>query len=418
MFILASIALGLCVILSGQCIFVGAFVWMMYRHRRPVASQTRQPKAAVVLALRGPDPFLDDCIRRLLAQDYQDYTIFLVVDNDRDPVLGDIERLLEKTSADKVVVSILKEPHTTCSLKCSAMIQAVRGLDESYEVVAFLDGDALPHPRWLLELVAPLEDTRVGVTYGNRWYVPAGRGWGSWIRYCWNVGAVIQVWFNDIVWAGSMAMRIATIKQVGLLDAWSTVFSDDSAVHRQMREHQFKIRFVPSVIMVNREAIALDRFIRWVQRQLIAAKSCGSGWRLVGLHAMNLAGAQLFALAVMVTGLFTADRWAATAGGIGLACYWGSSLLSILASEWAIRRITGGNGEAIRWDGVWESLKVIPGMLLTQIVYPCALATALLRSRVVWRGIEYDIRGVGDVQMLNYHPYVGTNGGSLSESVM
>ena len=179
MSIAASIALGLCLVLTCQCAFVAAFLWMMKRHRRPTAD-VALPKAGVVLALRGPDPFLDDCLRRLLAQDYHDYTVHLIVDSTKDPVLEDIHRLIKETAATNVVVSILRDPFGTCSLKCSALIQAVQELDASHEVVAFLDGDALPHPTWLRELVAPLADSTVGVTYGNRWYVPTTKIGAQW----------------------------------------------------------------------------------------------------------------------------------------------------------------------------------------------------------------------------------------------
>ncbi|NND99699.1 MAG: glycosyltransferase family 2 protein [Pirellulaceae bacterium] len=417
MFVLACIALGLCIVLTSQCVVVAAFLWKMHRNVRPLPSETRQAKAAVILALRGPDPFLDVCLRSLLAQQYDNYTIFLVVDSDRDPVLRDIERALGDAQADDVVVSILQDPLHTCSLKCSALIQAVRNLDASYEVVAFLDGDAIPHSTWLLELVAPLQDPNVGVTYGNRWYVPTTLGWGDWVRYCWNVGAVIQVWLNDIIWAGSMALRVDTIDRIGLLDAWSKALSVDATVHRQLRQHDYQIRFIPSVIMVNREAISLPRFLAWVQRQMIASKSCGSSWRLVGFHAINLAATQLLALTVVLVGILTADSVAVVLAGAGLGLYWGSSLLSILCTEWEMRRMIYVGGEVVRWPRR-ASLKLIPGMLLTQVVYPYALSGALFRNRIQWRGIEYDVRGVGDVVMRDYHPYIDSAQAHVSESIV
>ncbi len=419
MFITACIALGLCLTLAiGQCGVVSAFLISMLRHRKPSARATALPKAAVVLALRGPDPFLDTCLRRLLAQEYPNYTVFVIIDNASDPVCEAVQRILQETSADNVVVSILKKPFSTCSLKCSALIQAVAGLDETYEVVAFLDGDVSPHPTWLTDLVIPLVDEKTGITYGNRWYVPSDDSWGAWVRYCWNVGAVVQVWLNGIVWAGSMAMRAETIKNIDLLNAWSKALSVDATIHRQLRMHDYKARFVPSVMMVNRETISLPRFVNWMSRQLVAAKSTGRGWRLVGLHALNLTGTQLLTLGALIGGLVVNDSRATALAAIGLGAYWGSSLLSIVATEWVIRRTVIRNGEKVSWNGLNAILRLAPSVLLTQVAYPYALSGATFRRCVSWRGIEYDIRGLGDILMRKYQPYVDSQKSRATESVV
>ena len=418
MILAASVAFALCLLLSvGQCVVVGAFLWVCRRNQKPRRDDFQPLKAAVVLSLRGPDPFLGNCLRGLIRQQYDDFTIFLVVDHQDDPVIDDIKKVIDETDADNVVVSILRDHRSTCSLKCSAMIQGVTDLDDSYQVVAFVDGDALPHETWLMELVDPLHNDKVGVTYGNRWYAPPDRGVGSWVRYCWNVGAVVQVWLNDIVWAGSMALRLDTISKIDLLESWSKAISDDSMVHRQLRKHQYKIKFVPSVIMVNREAIGCGNFMNWMQRQLVASKSCGAGWLWVGLHGVNLAATQVFTIAILIGALYSADATSTWLGLSGLAIYWGSSLASILLTERQMRRTTRELGQPISWPPFAGTLMILPAMLIIQCAYPIVLASAFLKRRIVWRGIEYDILGVGNVVMRNYHPY-RENATAQTESVV
>jgi cellulose synthase/poly-beta-1,6-N-acetylglucosamine synthase-like glycosyltransferase len=43
------------------------------------------PKTAVILSLRGPDPFVRRCLDGLLTQDYPGYTVFIVIDHAEDP---------------------------------------------------------------------------------------------------------------------------------------------------------------------------------------------------------------------------------------------------------------------------------------------------------------------------------------------
>ena len=53
--------------------------------RAAPAADAACPKAVVVLCLRGRDPFLDQCVRALLDQDYPRYDVRIVVDGPDDP---------------------------------------------------------------------------------------------------------------------------------------------------------------------------------------------------------------------------------------------------------------------------------------------------------------------------------------------
>src|SRR5262249_11860805 len=156
---------------------------------------------------------------------------------------------------------------STCSLKCSALVQAVSELDQDHEVVAFIDADVIPHRTWLRELVAPLDQPGVGATTGNRWYAPGRRLWGSATRSAWSAAAIVQLYLFDIAWGGSMAIRTSTIRQARLIDRWAVSFNDDLLVGDVVREARLKLTFVPSLLMVNREEVALPNFRNWVTRQ-------------------------------------------------------------------------------------------------------------------------------------------------------
>jgi cellulose synthase/poly-beta-1,6-N-acetylglucosamine synthase-like glycosyltransferase len=149
------------------------------------------PKAAVILSLRGADPFLTDCVHALLHQNYPQYNLHIVVDSQQDPAWNIVNKTIQQVGATHVQISTLIARHNTCSLKGSALVQAIHALDDSYKVVAFIDADVIAHPNWLRELVAPLMDERIGATTGNRWYMPQIGQWGSLVRYLWNTVAVI-----------------------------------------------------------------------------------------------------------------------------------------------------------------------------------------------------------------------------------
>jgi len=421
--ILASYLVLLVVVLlvAGQTLAVAAFVRELLRAQRPASADcsdtaietgcaTGMPKAAVILSLRGPDPYLSRTLRALQQLDYPDYEIHLVVDSKSDPVWDNILDALDdmdalnRCGADRVCIRTLRNPASTCSLKCSSLVQAVRALNDSIEVVAFVDGDAVPHRLWLQDLVAPLNDSSIGVVTGNRWFVPKNVHWGTLVRYFWNVGAVVQVWLNGIVWAGSMAMRRDVIDKIELLEAWSKSLSVDATICRQLRKHRLRVRFAPNVMMANRENIGLSKFVGWVQRQLVAAKSCGPNWRVVALHALALTGSQLAALVICLAACLNGSHTACRVSLLAMAVYWVSATLSTVATEFSVRRVLSQNKDHVSWPRrAW--LAFAPALALTHLAYPYALLGAYAQKQVSWRGVDYVVRGVNDIELCRYEPY-------------
>lgn len=366
------------------------------------------PKAAIILAIRGLDPSLERNARALLTQLYPDYKLFVVVDHVEDPAWQVFEKIRNE-NPDRIQLSALRERFSTCSLKCSAMAQATSELDASYEVVAFADGDVLAHKTWLRELVEPLADPSVGASTGNRWYLPSDSGLGSITRYFWNAAGVIQIWLHEFVWPGSMAFRADALNKMGMAAALRKSLFDGPVVVRELRRAGYKVRFVPSVMIANREQISLGAFTSWVERQTLVASSLGTNWLVLGINAAHLAicvfAPPLTALIAFGFSESTMLRWALLA----TASYWLAMSLSVFALECAVRRILTLDQKDIRWFSGSKALSAVPGILLAHLVSLLAAFRATRRRTVNWRGIEYEIQGPDEVRMLNYKPYRGTS---------
>ena len=182
---MAGFSISLSLILVALAIIQGllaiAFIRAIMRFRQGMSHNSTPPRTAIVLCLRGRDPFLEKCLESLLKQDYPDYQLHVVVDNRQDPAWQVAESLADRYGADRVCIEALEDRRNTCSLKCSAVTQAIGRLDESFQAAALVDADTMPHRSWLSELTAPLADEHVGAATGNRWYMP---GAGSWARWC------------------------------------------------------------------------------------------------------------------------------------------------------------------------------------------------------------------------------------------
>jgi hypothetical protein len=201
-----------------------------------------------------------------------------------------------------------------------------------------------------------------------------------------------------------------------MVAAWRKSLSVDGAVVRQTQAHGLSARFVPTVILPNREDIALSSFIPWSERQLVAAKSSGSGWAVVQLHAVSLATC-VFGPVIMLAIGCTLDRTALVIGLFAAVFYWSGTVLSTIAIEAGMRRVLMHNQVAHSWMNVSSWIMFLPALVLSHLVYFRTLIGAHFRKSVKWRGVEYKIAGVNDVQMVSYQPYQGGLGGDIQSVV-
>jgi len=390
---------------ASQAWLVARFVVELLRFRRSLPLDDQCPSAAIVLSLRGRDPFLEQCLSALLQQDYPNYRLHIVVDRPDDPARAVVEQVVQQQETDRVEVQVLTERRETCSLKCSSLVQTVSRLDESVEVVALVDADTAPHPTWLRELVQPLLSDKVGAATGNRWYMPQQASWGALFRYLWNAAAIVQMYWYRIAWGGTLAVKTSVIRELGLLDRWGKALCEDTMLFRELGRQGLKVEFVPSLIMVNREDCRLTDCLWWISRQLLTARLYHPGWPLVALHGIAttllLVAAAAGAVFAAMVGQDTATAWLAGA----LIVYETAMILLLVPMEWAVRRILRARGEPTRWLR-GKVIRVALSLPLTQILYPVSLLAAMSARRTTWRKVVYEIRSRCEIRRLDDPPYV------------
>ena len=363
------------------------------------------PKTAVILTLRGADPFLNHCIEGLLQQDYPNYTVFLVVDNADDPALPIVQNIVEKLQALNVETIVVDEHFDTCSLKCNSLIHAVESLDESYEVIALLDADTHPHSTWLRHLVEPLSDSRFVAATGQRWYMPEKDNFGSLVRYLWNAAAIVQMYLYRMAWGGSLALHRRVFTEGKLGDLWKYAFADDVSIMPCVRAIGGKTAFVPDLFMVNRETCTLASFHRWVKRQLLCAKIHHPAWNAVVVQALLITIPLLLAFVLLILALIQCNVAAALWCLASLLLYWAGVFGTLPMMERGIRNKLRERNEPMKprtFSTLWRALVAVP---LTQMVYTSALFWLYFLKCVEWRGIEYEITGE-QVRMVEYKPYL------------
>src|SRR5262245_57651536 len=99
---------------------------LAWRLWRTVAASpaNASPRSLVILCLRGADPFLTRCIHGILQQEYPNFELLIVVDQQGDDAWQPAADVVAASGATNVRMETLRERRTTCSLKCSALLQA------------------------------------------------------------------------------------------------------------------------------------------------------------------------------------------------------------------------------------------------------------------------------------------------------
>jgi len=401
--LLSIVLLGWLVIQVSLCLL---FLLYLRAPRRKLLPDHQLPKTAVILCLRGADPFLSNCLRSLLNQNYPEYDLKVILDSEQDPawrIVADI--LSDEQAPTNVQVSLLRMPYPNCSLKCSSLVQAVSELDDSYKVVAFVDADAVVHSNWLRELVSPLAHPKVGATTGNPWYIPNGRYWGSSVRYLWNVFAVVKMYLYRIPWGGTLALKTELIYTTGLLDKWGRAYGEDTMIRSVLAKHGMQVVFVPSLIILNREECDFSNLVDWTKRQLLSFRLYHPRWWAVVADSILTVVLPHLVLVLIVVALWTGQWDAAAIFFNSLGCYMQVLLFFVIALEKGVQQVLRQHDQPLSKISPATMMKISIASLLTLWVYGLAMVSALWMKQVNWRGVTYQVKGPWNIRLLKYRPY-------------
>ena len=248
------------------------FLRLFRRFRnRPFGEYT--PPVVLILPCRGVDPDLDDNLNAYFRLDYPDFRILLVTSDQLDSCVPFLEKV--RAAHHGVDSSILFSGKTrTRSQKVHNLLHAVKQLRDRDQVLAFGDSDIRPSKLWLRRLVAPLEDIKVGLVTGFRWYLPQRGNFASVLRSVWNAGIASLMREDDCLfaWGGAMAVRRYNFNVCRVNECWMNALSDDYSISRAIHDHSLAIRFEPHCLSFSHEDCKLKELLDWTDRQFLITR--------------------------------------------------------------------------------------------------------------------------------------------------
>jgi ceramide glucosyltransferase len=222
-------------VMLGVAIFA-ALYWLAalgcvvtFARRRPRASRD-MPAVTVLKPLKGDDGHLYDNLRTFCEQDYPSFQIVFGVRHRQDPAAAVVERLgRELRHVDLTLV--VNEAVVGANQKVSNLANLVRHAKHDTLIVA--DSDMRVDPGYIRSVIAPLEDSTVGLVTCLYCGVPAA-GLASRLS-----AMFINEWFLPAALVGTrveplrhafgatMACRRDTLRSIGGFEALADQLADD-----------------------------------------------------------------------------------------------------------------------------------------------------------------------------------------------
>lgn len=216
------------------------------------------PFVSVIIPIYNGEADIPDLLRCLQAQTYpQDQVEYLLVDN------GSTDRTLALLQAAPTM-TLLAEPMIQSSY--AARNQGIRAAQG--EILGFTDADCRPEPDWLVNLVAPFENAKIGWVAGEIQALP---GDSLFERYADRQDTLSQKHtlahkFLPYGQTANLAVRAEIFAQVGLFRPYLSTGGDADICWRILQETQYQNAFTPTAIVRHRHRSTLAELRRQWRR--------------------------------------------------------------------------------------------------------------------------------------------------------
>ncbi len=367
----------------------GGFLYFDFFKRELAAPKSiYTPVCSIIAPCRGLDEGLRGNLAALFRQNYPRYEIVFVVDDVRDEAVSVIQNLIvenKNATAAKLVVAGKSENE---SQKVHNLRQAVLEVSDESKAFVFVDSDARPGENWLRSLVAPLKDETIGCATGYRWFISKKANFASELRSVWNASVASALGANtqkNFCWGGSTAIRRDVFERLNVREKWRGTLSDDFAVTRMMKEADLPIYFVPQALTATVENCNFRELLEFTTRQMKITRVYATHlWKasLIGSLVFTIVFWTGIALLFFVSGV---DFWLTLAFvSLIFALGAGKAFLRLKAVKLVLKDYKKElNRQVFSHLILWT---------LTPPLYFYNSICALFSRKIVWRGIEYELK--------------------------
>lgn len=343
------------------------------------------PFASVIVPCRGIDKSLNENLNAILNQDYPNFEVIFVVDDEKDEAVSVIGKITKKDS--KNIKLIVAGKSAESGQKVHNLRKAVLEVSRESKVFVFVDSDARPENDWLREIISPLENKSIGCSTGYRWFIQDIGGFATHLRSVWNASIASTLGKNqknNFCWGGSTAIRRETFEKLKVRDKWKGTLSDDFALTNILKKAKMPIYFVPSCLTATVEDCTFGELLEFTTRQMKITRVYSPGHFKLSIIGSILFTFTFFIGIILLFILSGYHFWVTLIFVL---------LIFILGVGKALIRLSAVKLVLSKYKKELDQ-QFFPQIILwviTPALYLYNDILALLSRKIIWRGIEYKL---------------------------
>ncbi|MBL8209989.1 MAG: glycosyltransferase [Bryobacterales bacterium] len=342
-------------------------------------------RATVIAPVKGFDEGLRENLAALASQD-RDFELIVVCREE-----ADLDPAAVPAGARVVFAG---PPQEGTAEKISNLLAAVRAADPRSEVFVFADSDGRVGPRWLVSLVAAVQEPGVGAATGYRWHLPARPDFPSLLRSVWNAviaGSLHAGPSATFCWGGAMAVRRSTWEKLDIPAWWVGTLSDDYRLAQAVRHAGLRIAFVPEALVAAEDGTGLGELLSWTARQMRITRFYNAKlWKMALFAHVVYCGSMVAAV-----WLWSWLAWGLLAVQLGIG-YWQAWGRVAYAARWM--------PEHREWFRRWHAAHILLTPVGTWLwLWACVAAWA--KNSIEWRGYTYRMHTPAIPQQRYHEPH-------------
>jgi ceramide glucosyltransferase len=335
----------------------------------PTLIPTFEPPVSILKPVHGVDFASYENYASFCTQDYPDYEILFAVNQESDPAVAVITRLIADYPQRRIVLLIGSE-YFGANQKVNNLARLTR--EAKHEVLALSDGDVRVGPKYLRDVVAPLRDANVGavtsfyrgVAQDNLYAELEAIGASS----DFFAGVLMAAWTEGVKFTlgASVATTKTWVRKIGGFETIAAFLADDYEIGRRVTQSGGRVVLSHETVFTMYPAQTPKNFWQHQLRWARTVRLCRPASYAALLFTQGLPWA-------IVAALLAPTRW------IG-ASYVLVYLVLRLAMAWFVGVSTVGD-EALR-----RRLWLVP---LWDAIHFVVWAASFASNHVVWGNIEY-----------------------------
>lgn len=218
-----------------------------------------EPKTLVMIPCRGVDYSLKENLASIVDQDYPNFDVIAIVDEEADPSV----KVLRELSIPYLISSI---ECTACSGKTRALSTAIEQ-KPGYDAYVICDSDITVRKDWLRRIVAPLGNQEVGLSTTFPYFNPVGGFWSK-IKSVWGIvgQSLMESRLTRFGWGGSLAFRKDLLDPESFRK-FSDSVSDDTALSSICKSKGLRISYSRLAQPIINSPDDFGTFFEWANRQ-------------------------------------------------------------------------------------------------------------------------------------------------------